>query len=228
ETILAMRNLMGIDQYDLSGLMDLSGYLESVTGFFVAPNKPITGVNAFTHKSGVHTNGVLKDPRTYENFDPAILGRERRIVIDKYTGKRAVEARLAEYDLTVSPEELGLIVEEIKRVGDERKFLHDADIVEVAERVTGKRIDIFPKDINAMVMVAVESHVYTGAVVRRLKNLKQVSNVYEITGDYDISAYVKVPNTQDLNNFIEELRAMAGVKLTDTRVVLKKHAENGG
>ena len=228
ETILAMRNLMGIDQYDLSGLMDLSAYLESVTGFFVAPNKPITGVNAFTHKSGVHTNGVLKDPRTYENFDPAILGRERRIVIDKYTGKRAVEARLAEYDLTVSPEELGLIVEEIKRVGDERKFLHDADIVEVAERVTGKRIDIFPKDINAMVMVAVESHVYTGAVVRRLKNLKQVSNVYEITGDYDISAYVKVPNTQDLNNFIEELRAMAGVKLTDTRVVLKKHAENGG
>ena len=50
--------------------------------------------------------------------------------------------------------------------------------------------------------------------------------MYEITGDYDISAYVKVANTLDLNNFIEELRAMPGVKLTDTRVVLKKHAEN--
>ncbi len=56
-----------------------------MTGFFVAPNKPVTGMNAFSHKSGVHTNGVLKDPRTYENFDPSILGRERRIVIDKYT-----------------------------------------------------------------------------------------------------------------------------------------------
>jgi len=73
----------------------------------------------------------------------------------------------------------------------------------------------------------VESHVYTGTVVRRLKNLKQVASVYEITGEYDISAYVKVPNVSDLNNFIEELRSMPGVKLTDTRIVLKKHAENG-
>ncbi len=228
ETILALHNLLGEEKYELTHLTELSSYLERVSGFFLAPNKPITGVNAFTHKSGVHTNGVLKDPRTYENFDPALIGRERRIVIDKYTGKRAVASRLAEYGVEVDAGELERIVEEIKRVGDERKLLHDADIVEVAERVTGRSIDIFPKELNAIVMIAVESHVYTGAVVRRLKNLKQVSNVYEITGDYDISAYVKVPNTWDLNNFIEELRAMPGVKLTDTRVVLKKHAENGG
>lgn len=227
ETILAMRNLMGIDQYTLHPLMDLSAYVEKVSGFFVAPNKPVTGVNAFSHKSGVHTNGVLKDPRTYENFDPALLGRERHIIIDKYTGKRAVEARLAEFDVTVTPDELTLIVEEIKKIGDEHKFLHDADIIDVAEKVTGKNIDIFPKDVNAMVMVMVESHVYTTSVVRRLKNLRQVSNVYELTGDYDITAYVKVPTTLDLNNFIEELRAMPGVKTTDTRVVLKKYVENG-
>src|SRR5258706_11351135 len=39
---------------------------EKVSGFLLAPNKPITGQNAFSHKSGVHTNGILKDPRTYE------------------------------------------------------------------------------------------------------------------------------------------------------------------
>ena len=228
EAILALNNLAGIQKYDLRRLMELSEYLERVSGFFLAPNKPVTGVNAFTHKSGVHTSGVLQDPRTYENFDPALIGRERRIVIDKYTGKRAVASRLEEYGVQVDAGELERIVEEIKHVGDEHKLLHDADIVDVAERVTGRRIDVFPKDLNAIVMIAVDSHVYTGAVVRRLKNLKQVSNVYEITGDYDISAYVKVPNTWELNNFIEELRAMPGVKLTDTRVVLKKHVENGG
>jgi 2-isopropylmalate synthase len=227
ETILALRNLMGYDQYDLHHLMDLASYVEKVTGFFVAPNKPVTGINAFTHKSGVHTNGVLKDPRTYENFDPSLLGRERRIVIDKYTGKRAVEARLAEFDVHVTSEELAAIVEEIKRAGDTRKFLHDADIIDIAEKITGKMIDVFPKDINAIVMVAVESHVYTTSVVRRLKNLPQVTSVYELTGDYDISAYVKVPSTPELNNFIEELRAMPGVKNTDTRLVLKKYSENG-
>jgi isopropylmalate/homocitrate/citramalate synthase len=226
-TVLALRNLMGVDQYDLRYLSESSAYLERISGFFLAPNNPVTGANAFSHKSGVHTNGVLKDPRTYENFDPALIGRERRIIIDKYTGKRAVAARLAEYGVQVEGEVLEHIVDEIKRIGDERKFLHDADIVEVAEKVTGQSIDVFPKDINALIMIAVESHVYTSAVVRRLKSHRQVYSVFEITGDYDIAAYVRVPNTMDLNNFIEELRATPGVKLTDTRVVLKKHSDNG-
>jgi 2-isopropylmalate synthase len=227
ETILALHNLMGLQKYNIGYLTEAAATLERLSGFFLAPNKPVTGVNAFSHKSGVHTNGVLKDPRTYEPFDPAMIGRERRIIIDKYTGKRAVAARLSEYGVNVEGEQLERIVDEIKRIGDERKYLHDADIIEVAEKVTGQDIDIFPKDINAIVMIAVESHVYTGSVVRRLKNLKQVSSVFEITGDYDVTAYVKVPNTMDLNNFIEELRAMPGVKLTDTRVVLKKHSDNG-
>jgi 2-isopropylmalate synthase len=226
-TVLALRNLMGVEKYDLRYLTEASVYLERVSGFFLAPNKPVTGMNAFSHKSGVHTNGVLKDPRTYENFDPGLIGRERRIIIDKYTGKRAVAARLEEYGVHVEGEVLDRIVDEIKRIGDERKYLHDADIVEVAENITGQSIDVFPKEINALIMIAVDSHVYTGAVVRRLKSHHQVNSVYEITGDYDISAYVKVPNTMDLNNFIEELRATPGVKLTDTRIVLKKHSDNG-
>ncbi len=90
ETILAFHNLEGVEKYNIQPLMELSSYLEKVSGFFLAPNKPITGQNAFSHKSGVHTNGILKDPRTYEPFDPSILGRERKIVIDKYTGKSAV------------------------------------------------------------------------------------------------------------------------------------------
>ncbi len=227
ETALALNRWLGGERYNLRVLPELSAYVERVSGFFLAPNKPITGLNAFSHKSGVHTNGVLKDPRTYESLDPALLGRERRIVIDKYTGKKAVAARLEEYGLSVSPAELEAIVQEIKAIGDERKILHDADILEIAEQVTGRRLDIFPREINAIVMVSVESHVYTGAVVRRLKNLKYVANVYEITGEQDIAAYIKVPTTLELNNFIEELRSMPGVKQTETRVVLKKHAENG-
>lgn len=226
ETVVALHNLMDVQKYDMQALLPVSEYLEKISGFFLAPNKPISGINAFSHKSGVHTNGVLKDPRTYEPFDPAIIGRERRIVIDKYTGKRAVESRLEEYGVTVSAEELDRITEAIKNIGDTRKFLFDADIVEIAENVTGRTIDLIPKEINAMVMISVESHVYTSAVVRRLKNFKNVYNVYEITGDYDISIYVKADNTAELNNVIEELRAIQGIKQTDTRLVLKKHTEN--
>jgi isopropylmalate/homocitrate/citramalate synthase len=227
ETIIAFHNLEGEQKYNLGPMVALSSYLEKVTGFFNAPNKPITGQNAFSHKSGVHTNGVLKNPQTYESIDPALIGRERKIVIDKYTGKRAVEARLEEYGIQVSPKELSRIVEEIKNIGDERKLLFDTDIVEIAEQVTGQVIDAIPRDIQAIVMIEAESHVYTSSLVRRLRNFKNVSSVYEITGDYDISSLVRAQDVYALNNLIEELRTIPGVKQTNTRLVLKKYATNG-
>lgn len=227
ETIVAFHNLEGVQKYNLRPMVGLASYLENVTGFFNAPNKPISGQNAFSHKTGVHANGVLKNPRTYESIDPALVGRERKIVIDKYTGKRAVSARLAEYGIQVNAEQLAQIVKEIKQAGDERKLLFDADIVEIAEQVTGEASDAIPHDIQAIVMIAAESHVYTSSLVRRLRNFKNVSSVYEITGEYDISSMVRAPDVHALNNLIEELRTIPGVKLTDTRLVLKKFAANG-
>ena len=227
ETILAFQTLEGIQKYNLGCLTQLSAYLEKVSGCFLAPNKPVTGQNAFTHKSGVHTNGVLKDPRTYESMDPGLIGRERKIVIDKYTGKRAVSAKLEEYGIRLSMVDLEKIVEEIKAVGDSRKLLFDADIIEITEKVIGRQIDVIPHEINALLMISVESHVYTSAVVRRLKNHLNVASVYEVTGDYDITTYIKATDTADLNNLIEEIRTIPGVKQTNTRLVLKKHSDNG-
>jgi homocitrate synthase len=227
ETVVAFHNLEGIEKYNIEPLMPISNYLENVSGFFMAPNKPITGQNAFSHKSGVHTNGILKDPRTYEPFDPAILGRERKIIIDKYTGKSAVQSRLDEYGIEVSSAELEVIVTRIKNIGDQRKQLFDTDIIEIAEQVTGREIDVIPHDINALIMLEVESHVYTTSVVRRLRGFTNVTQVYEITGDYDISAFVNVENMMSLNNLIEEIRTVQGVKRTETRMVLKKYNSNG-
>jgi isopropylmalate/homocitrate/citramalate synthase len=227
ETVVAIHNLEGEEKYNLEPLMSISNYLENVSGFFLAPNKPITGLNAFSHKSGVHTNGILKDPRTYEPFDPSILGRERKIVIDKYTGKSAVQSRLDEYGIEVCSAELEVIVARIKNLGDQRKQLFDTDIIEIAEHVTGRELDVIPHDINALIMLEVESHVYTTSVVRRLRGFTNVTQVYEITGDYDISAFVNVENMMSLNNLIEEIRTVQGVKRTETRMVLKKYNGNG-
>jgi DNA-binding Lrp family transcriptional regulator len=135
--------------------------------------------------------------------------------------------RLQEYDITVTPEELEGIVEEIKAVGDNHRMIFDTDIIEIAEKVTGRNIDVIPKDINALINISVESHVYTSAVVRRLKNLQNITSVFEITGVFDISVYCKVANTAELNNFIEQIRSIQGVKTTETSLVLKKHTDNG-
>lgn len=223
ETVAAFSQLENNPKYNLKNLLELSMYVEKISGFFTAPNKPITGQNAFTHKSGVHTNGVLKNPKTYEPFDPSVLGRERVIVIDKYTGKSALKSKLDEYNIKCSEPELAKILAEIKKIGDERKILHDSDILEIAERVTGRNNEVIPEGINALILISVETEVYTSGVVRRLKNFKHIHSVFEITGEHDISAYVKVSNTAELNNLIEELRTVPGIKQTNTRIVLKKH-----
>lgn len=226
ETIIVLNNLLGIKKYNLKPLMELSNYVEKITGFFLAPNKPITGQNAFTHKSGIHTNGVLKDPRTYEPFDPALLGRERKIVVDKYTGKSAVHARLDEFGIKVSETELEEIVAGIKEAGDQRRQLFDTDIIDITEKVTGRELDVIPHDISALIMLEVESHFFTSLIVRRLRGFEKVNHVYEISGDFDISALVSVENVVALNNLIDEIRTIRGVKRTETRLVLKKYNGN--
>jgi DNA-binding Lrp family transcriptional regulator len=65
-------------------------------------------------------------------------------------------------------------------------------------------------------------------VVRRLRGFTSVSSVYEVTGDHDISAFVNVENVAALNNLIEEIRTVPGVKRTETRMVLKKYNGSKG
>ncbi len=73
-------------------------------------NKSIVGEHVFTHESGIHVDGLLKDPRTYEAFDPNLLGRAHTIVIGKHSGSAAVTAMLRQLHLPVSVEELGEII----------------------------------------------------------------------------------------------------------------------
>jgi homocitrate synthase NifV len=60
------------------------------SGRQVAFNKSIVGEAVFTHESGIHIDGLLKNASTYESFDPSELGRQRRTVLGKHSGSQAV------------------------------------------------------------------------------------------------------------------------------------------
>ena len=156
-----------------------------------------------------------------------MVGRERKIVIDKYTGKSAVASRLDQYGIEVDPMELEKIVQGIKELGDQRKQVFDTDIIDIAEKVTKRDLDVIPRDINALIMLEVESFVFTAMIVRKLRSFDNISRVYEISGDYDISTVANVENIAELNNLIDQIRNMRGVKRTDTRIVLKKYNGDG-
>jgi 2-isopropylmalate synthase len=176
----------------------------------------------------MHTDGVIKNPKTYEAFEPSLIGRERKIVVDRYTGKLAARQRLEEYGISVNDDELLSIVMEIKKQGDEYKFIHDTDIIAIAERITGRRSVIIPKGIDAVIFVSAESHTYTTSIVRKLSNFPGIVDVFEVTGENDIGAYIQVKNTTELNNVIEHIRTLPGVLTTNTHIVLKKYPGKNG
>lgn len=61
--------------------------------------QPIVGETAFTHESGIHVSGLLRDPGTYEALDPALFGRERRILLGKHSGSASLRDALQGMDV---------------------------------------------------------------------------------------------------------------------------------
>lgn len=94
----------------LSELRNVAALVSAAARRPIPLNKSIVGDHVFTHESGIHVDGLLKDRRTYEAFDPGMLGREHTIVIGKHSGSAAVTAMLRQLHLSVSGEELGEIV----------------------------------------------------------------------------------------------------------------------
>jgi DNA-binding Lrp family transcriptional regulator len=62
--------------------------------------------------------------------------------------------------------------------------------------------------------------------VRKLRNFKGVLNVFEVTGDHDVTVVVKVESVPELNRVVEEIRSIDGVRETSTKIVLKRYRGN--
>ena len=195
-----------------------------MSGILNSENKPIVGINAFTHKAGLHSRAVIKDPRTYEAFDPKIIDRSRDISIDKYSGIDALAFRLKSLNVPHNKEQLLEILKVIKSHPEKRKF-NDLEILELADEILKVDIKTYvPIDVEAILNIELNSAVYTSRITRWLMSRNQVKDVYEVAGDYDIIAHINARSISDLNDFVEELRVKEGVLRTHTRPVLKGYS----
>lgn len=120
---------------ELEDLYELSRLVSRLTGFPTAPNKPIVGENAFTHESGIHAHGILKDESTYEPITPELVGRKRRFVLGKHTGRSSVKAYLESRGIDASEEQIDQIKERIEELSDKGKRVTDADVETIADTV---------------------------------------------------------------------------------------------
>jgi D-citramalate synthase len=138
EVAIALYHGYGVETLDLENVYDVAGTISNASGIPLAPNKAVVGENAFTHESGIHTDGTLKDDAMYEPYPPETVGRERRLVLGKHAGRAGVEAALAEHDVDVDGEELSAVVARVKELGDRGKRVTDADLLTIAEEVQGR------------------------------------------------------------------------------------------
>ncbi len=121
-------------------LVETSRLVERLTGVKMPPNKPIVGENAFSHESGIHAHGVLKDARTFEPgiITPEMVGHRRRIVVGKHAGRHQIKKILEDAGYVVDDEKLSLIVQKVKELGDKGKKVTDLDLFAIAESVLGE------------------------------------------------------------------------------------------
>ncbi len=114
---------------DTTQIYRTSRLVSELTGFTVQPNKAIVGANAFRHESGIHQDGVIKMPITYEIMDPRTVGiPASSLVLGKLSGRHAFKERLTELGYSLSEEDFNRAFATFKQLADKKKEITDRDI----------------------------------------------------------------------------------------------------
>ncbi|EGV17884.1 homocitrate synthase [Thiocapsa marina] len=97
EVVMGLKHIHGIDSgIDLHSFAELSALVARASGKPVAWHKSLVGDGAFTHESGIHVDGLLKDPLNYQGIDPAEVGRRHHLVLGKHSGRHAIRQAYAD------------------------------------------------------------------------------------------------------------------------------------
>ncbi|MDP3046360.1 MAG: 2-isopropylmalate synthase, partial [Chloroflexota bacterium] len=114
---------------DTTQIVRSSRMVSSYTGIPVQPNKAIVGANAFAHEAGIHQDGMLKNPLTYEIMKPEVVGlSESNLVLGKHSGRHAFNARLQSLGYDLTREQLDQVFDRFKQVCDKKKVVDDRDL----------------------------------------------------------------------------------------------------
>lgn len=88
-----------ISRIALKELTEVSRYVAEVCNMKQLDTQPFVGNSAFAHKAGVHINAILKNPKTYEHIEPALVGNRRRVLISEQTGRSGILEKAKELEL---------------------------------------------------------------------------------------------------------------------------------
>ncbi|WP_088891437.1 homocitrate synthase [Leptolyngbya ohadii] len=116
EVVMGLKQIYGIKTgIATHQLIELSQLVAKASGSSVPPWKAIVGQNAFVHESGIHADGVLKNPIAYQPYDPAEIGQQHRLAIGKHSGRHAIVNLLQQHGVFLNAQETQSVLEIVRQ-----------------------------------------------------------------------------------------------------------------
>ncbi|PAF44742.1 2-isopropylmalate synthase [Helicobacter sp. 11S02596-1] len=184
-----------------------SKLVADVTGIKPQPNKAIVGQNAFAHESGIHQDGMLKNPQTYEIIKPADVGiiQNNTLVLGKHSGRAAFRDKIKSLGFSVDDEELNKAFERFKVLCDSKKQVFDDDIRAILNEETTHIPQVFALELTqisassagkycAVVSITKDGVAYSdcalgnGSVDSILKSIDRITGITGNLKDYQVES----------------------------------------
>lgn len=111
----------------------------SLLGIRLPCKKALIGPDVFAHESGIHVDGIVKDPATYEVIPPEEVGQQRKLVIGKHSGAASLQIRFSQWGIRLSREEASRLLESVRGLVQEQKGpLSDRQLTELFDELRVK------------------------------------------------------------------------------------------
>lgn len=133
EVVMALRHVEKRDPgVRTERLFVLCHFVAAASGREVPPGKAIVGANAFRHESGIHADGIIKNPATYEPFPPTEVGATRAIPLGKHSGRAAVRHAFQRMNVLVSDAEITDVLGAVRRASiDAKGIVGDEELLAI-------------------------------------------------------------------------------------------------
>jgi len=143
EVVMALKYVYKRDLgIDTKKFRELSEYVSAASGRQLPSWKAIVGTNVFAHESGIHVDGALKNPQTYEIYNPDEVGLERQIVIGKHSGTAALVNKFKEYGRVLPESEAQELLPYVRSLSIQlKRCLFDKELIYLyEEHILNKKV----------------------------------------------------------------------------------------
>ena len=131
EVVMGLKLACGIESgVDTHRFQELSKLVAKASRRPVPSWKPVVGEHVFSHESGLHTDGVIKNPHNYEGFDPSEVGLKRYFVLGKHSGTSGVVERYRDLGIPLSRKEAVHLLEQVRIISQRvKRPLNEKELV---------------------------------------------------------------------------------------------------